>query len=87
MMTKETPVSVASDMSSRIAEVFQVLGLAWWVEVTTHQPQCTYYFGPFVSAKEAHTAIPGYVQDLEAEHAQEIVTKVKRCKPKQLTMD
>lgn len=86
-MTKDKPVSVAGDMSGRMAEIFHVLGLAWWVEVTTHTPQCTYYFGPFMSSKEAHKATPGFVQDLESEQAQEIVTQVKRCKPQQFTID
>ncbi len=87
MMTKDVPVDMSRDMSSRMAEVFHRLGLAWWVEVKTQTPPCTYYFGPFISAKDAETALPGYIQDLESEQAQGIVTTVKRCKPKQLTME
>jgi Domain of unknown function (DUF1816) len=62
------------------------LGLAWWVEVTTAAPQCVYYFGPFSDEKAAHTACPGYIEDLEKEGAQNIMVAVKRCKPQQLTM-
>jgi len=49
--------------------VLEKLGLAWWVEVVTEQPNCTYYFGPFASAKEAKLAQPGYIEDLLEEEA------------------
>ncbi len=62
-------------------------GQAWWIEVFTAQPQCTYYFGPFANVQEAIGAMPGYVEDLEDESAQGIQTQVKRCKPHQLTID
>jgi hypothetical protein len=62
------------------------LGFAWWVEVKTESPRCTYYFGPFLTAKEAEAAKPGYVEDLQQESAQGIVAITKRCKPVQLTV-
>jgi Domain of unknown function (DUF1816) len=62
-------------------------GQAWWVEVFTAQPQCTYFFGPFADFKEASAAVSGYVEDLKDESAQGIQTQVKRCKPTQLTID
>jgi Domain of unknown function (DUF1816) len=52
----------------------------------TAQPQCTYYFGPFANIKEANIAMPGYVEDLESELAQDIQTYVKRCKPSIFTI-
>jgi hypothetical protein len=61
-------------------------GLAWWVEIGTQKPNCTYYFGPFLSSSEANAAITGYVEDLEIEGAQGIVVNVKRCKPGTLTI-
>lgn len=59
---------------------------AWWVEVITTQPKCTYYFGPFVSSEEAKRAESGYVEDLEQEGSQGIATQVKWCQPKELTI-
>jgi hypothetical protein len=63
------------------------LGQAWWVEVFTTAPKCTYYFGPFADRQQAHLAIAGYVEDLESESAQVIQTQLKQCKPKRLTIE
>lgn len=60
---------------------------AWWVEIKTSQPACTYYFGPFDSEPEAHSAKGGYVEDLEHEGAQNIQIAVSLCSsPEQLTI-
>jgi Domain of unknown function (DUF1816) len=67
-------------------DILNFLGQAWWVEILTTQPQCTYYFGPFANIKEASLATPGYVEDLESESAQNIQTYLKRCKPSILTI-
>lgn len=75
-----------SDLSSNFTQLLNQLGLAWWVEVVTDSPDCTYYFGPFFSADEAKALQSGYIQDLEQEGARGIVAKVKRCKPDQLTI-
>lgn len=64
----------------------QALGRAWWVEVTTESPQCTYYFGPFMSEALAKSSQQGYVDDLESEGATGIKVVVKRCKPNRLTV-
>lgn len=58
---------------------------AWWVEVATVEPRCTYYFGPFTSKQSASVAQPGYIEDLEAEGAQGISVQIKWCKPSHLT--
>ncbi len=63
------------------------LGQAWWVEVLTTQPRCTYYFGPFSGAESANRAVSGYVEDLEGEAAQGIKTQIKRCHPDRLTIE
>ncbi len=63
------------------------LGQAWWVEVLTTQPRCTYYFGPFGGVESAKLAVSGYVEDLESESAQGIKTQVKRCHPARLTIE
>lgn len=69
-----------------LVDLFQSLGWAWWVQVVTQTPRCTYYFGPFLSVKEAKAATLGYIQDLEQEGAQGIAVDVKRCKPDALTI-
>ncbi|MGF1480561.1 MAG: DUF1816 domain-containing protein [Cyanophyceae cyanobacterium] len=62
------------------------VGIACWVEIITEVPSCTYYFGPFLTRKEAELAQSGYIEDLETEGAQGIRATVKRCKPSQLTI-
>lgn len=63
-----------------------ILGLAYWVEIVTEEPNCTYYFGPFLSQKGAKAAQDGYIEDLSNEAAQGIFVNIKRCKPSQLTI-
>lgn len=58
----------------------------WWAEITTTQPCCTYYFGPFETEIEAKEAYPGYVEDLDGEGATGIVVVIKRCQPEVLTI-
>lgn len=78
-------------LSERIEEVFtsylDKLGLAWWLEIVTDWPACTYYFGPFVSAKEADIACSGYLEDLEEEGVQGIAVAIKQCQPVDLTIE
>ena len=69
------------------SSALHLVGQAWWVEITTARPHCTYYFGPFTSAVEADAAKVGYVEDLEGESAQGIQVAIKRCKPVQMTID
>jgi hypothetical protein len=60
---------------------------AWWVEIKTEAPTCTYYFGPFDVEAEAELAKRGYVEDLEQEKAQDIQVTVMHCnKPEPLTV-
>ncbi|MBE9166481.1 DUF1816 domain-containing protein [Pleurocapsales cyanobacterium LEGE 06147] len=74
-------------MRETLISVFNLLGWAWWIEINTQQPSCTYYFGPFLSQKEAFDAQSGYVEDLKNEGAQGIAVKFKRCKqPTELTI-
>ena len=69
-----------------VTNIFDKFGLAWWVEIETRNPKCTYYFGPFLNGMEAEASVKGYVEDLELEGAQGINVNVKRCKPKVLTI-
>lgn len=66
--------------------ILQTVGAAWWVEIKTDSPRCTYYFGPFASAGEAEEHKGGYVEDLVQEGAQGIRLSIKRCKPSKLTI-
>ncbi|MBW4489286.1 MAG: DUF1816 domain-containing protein [Trichocoleus desertorum ATA4-8-CV12] len=68
-------------MKEVLISLLETLGLAFWVEIVTDRPRCTYYFGPFLSSQEAQAAKSGYVEDLEQEGAQGIRVTVKRCKP------
>ncbi|AFY96739.1 DUF1816 domain-containing protein [Chamaesiphon minutus] len=81
----------SNDILDRISEIWtnvlDFFGQAWWVEVVTNRPRCTYYFGPFADAEAANRAIMGYIQDLENESAQGIQTQIKRCKPDRLTIE
>jgi hypothetical protein len=58
----------------------------WWVEITTQEPKCVYYFGPFASVEDADQSQTGYLEDLAQEGAKGVAVVVKRCKPKQLTI-
>ncbi|MGC9505422.1 DUF1816 domain-containing protein [Baaleninema sp.] len=73
-------------MKEFFVNLLQTVGLAWWVKIVTETPQCTYYFGPFLSQREAEAAKAGYIEDLEAEGAQGIGIEVLRCKPTELTV-
>lgn len=70
----------------QIASFLNRLGFAWWVEVITQSPSCTYYFGPFASSQEAEAEKLGFIDDLEQEQAQGIQVAVKRCQPSELTI-
>ncbi|MBW4578053.1 MAG: DUF1816 domain-containing protein [Tildeniella nuda ZEHNDER 1965/U140] len=73
-------------MQDLLLNLLNLFGFAWWVEVITDTPTCTYYFGPFLSAKAATAAKSGYVEDLEQEGAQGIKVTLKRFKPSRLTV-
>lgn len=59
----------------------------WWVEISTAQPKCIYYFGPFDSADEAQSYKPGYIEDIQAEGAIGIFVEIKQCYPQLLTQE
>lgn len=68
-------------MKESLITLLEPLGLTWWVEVMTENPQCTYYFGPFLSSKEAEMSKSGYLEDLHREGAETTHVVIKRCKP------
>ncbi len=61
-------------------------GMAWWVEIVTKKPDCVYYFGPFVSHREAQLSQLCYIEDLERERPKLIAIEIKQCQPKDLTI-
>ncbi|CAN1212265.1 DUF1816 domain-containing protein [Tumidithrix helvetica PCC 7403] len=63
------------------------LGLAWWVKIITASPACIYYFGPFISDREAQTLHGGYIEDLTHEGATITNLEIKCFQPSQLTVD
>jgi Domain of unknown function (DUF1816) len=73
---------------SNLTDTLNVCHQAWWIEIFTEQPKCTYYFGPFAGAGEAEVASKGFIEDLECEFAQDIKTKIDRyCQPDLLTIE
>ncbi|MFM7326796.1 MAG: DUF1816 domain-containing protein [Nodosilinea sp.] len=63
-------------------------GKAWWLEINTSQPPCTYYFGPFISQAEAESLKGGYIEDLEEEGAGTIQSAIHYANdPDQLTIE
>ena len=62
------------------------LGLAWWVEVKTLDPDCTYYFGPFVTVHQAQFLQRGYLEDLIQEGVQISAVELKQCNPELFTV-
>ncbi len=78
--------TIWNNLQEGLINTLNALGLAWWVKIITQNPQCTYYFGPFLSFKAANKASIGYIEDLEIEGAQGIIVNVERCKPSVLTI-
>jgi hypothetical protein len=79
-------MSLTDNVKETFASLLENVGVAVWIEVVTQAPQCTYYFGPFVSVSEAEAAKSGYIEDLEAEGAFGIAVEIKRCNPGKLTV-
>jgi len=73
------------NMEEYLLSILEVFGLAWWVEIKTQSPQCTYYFGPFLRKQQAETLQSGYIEDLQQEGADVVSVEIKRCKPTVLT--
>ncbi len=73
-------------MKEQMLEFLNTIGLAYWAEIVTDYPRCTYYFGPFYSKEDAEVAKNGYIDDLESEGAKGILVVIKRCKPSSLTV-
>jgi len=66
---------------------FSPPSLPWWMEVTTENPRCLYYFGPFDSSQEASAHQSGFLEDLQGEGATDIRVEIKQCQPQILTVE
>ena len=75
------------ELLMKLAQIIrQPLQFAWWIEIVTEVPCCTYYFGPFTSANEAKLAQSGYIEDLVQERAEGMTLRIDWCKPLDLTI-
>jgi hypothetical protein len=63
------------------------LGLAYWIEIRTDRPVCTYYFGPYSRQSSAAVALDGFLDDLRQEGAEIVASSIdRRREPEQLTV-
>jgi hypothetical protein len=75
-------------MKNIFSGLFSFFSTPWWVKITTAEPNCIYYFGPFNSEAEAEQAKPGYIEDLEQEGAQNITSSLQQsAEPELLTIE
>jgi hypothetical protein len=77
---------MANIIKEILIKFLEIIGVAFWIEITTDKPTCIYYFGPFLTKKDAQNAQSGYIEDLQNEGTQGISVNVKRCKPQTLTI-
>lgn len=74
-------------MKELLTTLLEIFGLAYWLEITTEQPKCIYYFGPFASREGAISCQAGYLEDLATEGAENIrVNLQRRSNPAELTI-
>lgn len=73
-------------MKEILTKFLDTIGWAYWVKITTEQPCCIYYFGPFLNVREAESAQPGFIEDLQSEDAKNIKVEIQRCQPGELTI-
>ncbi len=71
-MRRERPLSI--DVESLTESRFDK---AWWIIVTTEQPNYEYFFGPFESKQLAVIQQSGYVKDLYDEGATNIKSFIR----------
>lgn len=78
-------MNILKQFSSVIHEKPRKAKQPWWIKVQTLSPECTYYFGPFESKKEARFSQMGYVDDLRQEGAQNVRVTLEKKRPVTLT--
>jgi len=77
--------AITSRVKKLLLNFPQPRSVHWWIEIVTADPNCIYYFGPFLDFEEAFEMGPGYVEDLINEGTQQIHMVIKRCDPAELT--
>ena len=60
---------------------------AWWLRVTTKEPCCEYYFGPFSQRCDVAIRRGGFIKDLYDEGATQIETEILWYRPTELTIE
>ena len=56
------------------------LGLAWWAKIQTHQPNTTYWYGPFITKRSLNENMPSFIKELSDEGCKDIKHSLIRCK-------
>jgi len=80
--------SLNTEMKNFFSSLFNFFSTPWWVKITTAEPNCIYYFGPFNDESEAEQAKFGYIEDLQNEGAQQIKTTLQQsAEPEELTIE
>ena len=75
-------------MKNFFSSLFGFAATPWWIKITTAEPNCIYYFGPFDSEAEALQHQPGFIEDLEGENAHQIEASLQRSEaPEKLTVE
>ncbi|EDX86730.1 conserved domain protein [Synechococcus sp. PCC 7335] len=75
-------------MKNFFSGLFSFFSNPWWVKITTAEPNCVYYFGPFDDEAQATQAKPGYIEDLQKEGALQIQTSLHNIpEPAELTIE
>ena len=86
MLLQATIAKFLENIEEFFTSYLEDIGMAWWVEIITKKPDCTYYFGPFASHREAQLSQLGYIEDLERERPKLIAIEIKQCQPRDLTI-
>lgn len=79
----------AMNITYKLAELLDLLvvnspQVPYWIEITTENPTCVYYFGHFDNPLSAKLMQQGYIQDLIEEDAVVVSVKLKQCEPDSL---
>ena len=56
------------------------LGLAWWAKIETVEPNCTYWYGPFLTKNSLKENMNYFIKDLSDEGITNVKHNLVRCK-------
>jgi hypothetical protein len=80
-------ITQPNELEELLLQVLEIVGLACWIEIETLNPNCIYYFGPFVNLEQAKDSQAIYIEDLTQENAICQRIEIKFCRPKSLTVE